>query len=177
MEYRLKNGKCVVIRKTVVEDADGIINLISTADRETKFLARNPGEFSITPEQEKIFIKNVLGDSDTEWFIAEIDEKIIGQCSVGLVSKNERYRHRAEVTFVVLKDFWNLGIGKKLMEQCIEWCKEKNITQIELRVVSDNEHAINFYEKFGFKTTGKIPNAMRYQDGSYIDEQIMVLEL
>ena len=177
MEYRLKNGKSVVIKKPVVEDADGIINLISTADMETKFLARNPGEFSITPDQEKIFIKNVLDDNDTEWFTVKIDGKIIGQCSVGLVSKNERYRHRAEVSFVVLKDYWNLGIGKKLMELCIEWCKEKNVTQIELRVVSDNERAINFYEKFGFKTTGKIPDAMYYPDGIFADEQIMVLKL
>lgn len=177
MKYKLKNGKNIVIRKPSIDDAEAIINLISAADSETPFLARNPGEFSVTEEQEKIFIKNILSDNDTDWFVAEYDGKIIGQCSVGLAGKNERYRHRAEATFVVLKDFWELGIGGKLMQQCISWCKNKNVLQIELRVISNNERAIKMYVSFGFKTVGTIPNAMRYTDGTFANEQLMVLNL
>lgn len=177
MEYKLKNGKTLIVRKPVIEDAKAIINVISVADTETKFLARNPDEFHITEDEEKVFINNVLNDSDMEWFVAEYDGKVIGNCSVGLVNKNVRYRHRAEVTFVILKDYWGLGIGGKLMQQCIEWCKNKNITQIELAVVVNNEHAIKMYENFGFKIIGTIPKAMRYPDGTFVDENLMVLEL
>lgn len=46
MEYVLKNGKKVVIRKPKVCDAESIINIISVADTESLFLARNPGEFT-----------------------------------------------------------------------------------------------------------------------------------
>ena len=141
------------------------------------FLARNPGEFCITVEQEKAYIERVLNDNYEDWFITEYEGKVIGQCSVGLVGKNERYCHRAEVTFVVLKDYWGIGIGKKLMQQCIDWCKNKNIYQIELKVVTENERAIKMYESFGFKVTGKIPKALHYPDGSFADEQIMLLEL
>ena len=52
MEYKLKNGKNVNIRIPRIEDAQEIINVISTADRETLFLARNPGEFHPTLEKE-----------------------------------------------------------------------------------------------------------------------------
>ena len=177
MEYNLKNGKSVIIRKPAIDDAKAIINIISVADTETKFLARNPGEFPVTEKQEKIFIEKVLNDNDTDWFVAEYDGKIIGQCSVGLVSKNERYRHRAEVTFAILKDFWGLGIGGKLMQQCIAWCKDKKVTQIELDVVTGNKRAIKMYEGFGFKTIGTIPKAMRYPDGTFADKNLMILEL
>lgn len=177
MEYNLKNGKIITVRKPTTEDAEAIINLIKTADSETKFLARNPDEFSVTTEQEKVFISDVLKDCDKEFFVAEYDNEIIGNCSVGIVSKYERYRHRAEVSVVVLKSYWGIGIGKILMQQCIDWCKSRNITQIELCVVADNERAINMYEKFGFKVTGTIPNAMRYKDNTVVDEKIMVLEL
>ena len=53
MDYKLKNGKNVIIRKPTINDALAIINLITVADTETKFLARNAGEFKVTEEQEK----------------------------------------------------------------------------------------------------------------------------
>ena len=177
MEHTLKNGKTVIIRKPTTNDAKGIINLISSADKETKFLAREPEEFDITEEQEKEFITNILRDNDMEWFIAEYQGEITGQGSVGLVKKYKRYRHRAEVSVVVSKDCWGLGIGGKLMEQCIDWCKKKGITQIELSVIADNKRAVKMYEDFGFRQTGVIPKAVRYSDGKYADEKLMVLEL
>jgi len=33
------------------------------------------------------------------------------------------------------------------------------------------------YDAFGFKVTGTIPKAMRYNDGTFADEKLMVLEL
>lgn len=48
--------------------------------------------------------------------VTEYENKVIGQCSVGLGKRNAKYRHRAEVPFVILKDYCNLGIGGKMME-------------------------------------------------------------
>lgn len=174
MEYLLKNGKNVVIRKPQPEDAEGIIHVMSIADTETLFLARNPGEFSTPVEREREIITNILNDNDVEWFVAVYEGKVIGQCSVGLVRRNARYRHRAEVAFVILKDYWNLGIGGKMMEECIKWCKDKGVTQIELDVIKDNERAIKMYRDFGFEITGTISKALHYQDGTYADEYTMI---
>ena len=177
MKCKLKNGNSIFIRKPTIEDALGIINIISTADTETKFLTRNPNEFNVTEEQEKEFIRNILEDDDQDWFVAEYEGQVVGQCSVGLIKRTERCRHRAEVTFVILKKYCGMGIGGKLMQQCINWCKDRNVTQIELSVVADNKQAINMYENFGFKTTGTVPKAMRYDDGTFADELFMILEL
>ncbi len=117
MQYILKNGKQVMIRQPNEEDAKAIVDLMTAADTETLFLARNPGEFCTTVEREKEIIVNVLNDNDVEWYVAEYDNKVVGQCSVGLVRRNARYRHRAEVAFVILKDYCNLGIGGKMMEE------------------------------------------------------------
>ena len=177
MEYKLKNGKSVIIRKPTLDDAQAIINIISAADTETKFLSRNSGEFKITEEQEKEFIRKILEDNDQDWFVAEYNKQVVGQCSVGLIRRTERCRHRAEVTFLILKNYCGMGIGGKFMQQCINWCKDKNVTQIELSVVEDNKTAIAMYEAFGFKTTGTIPKAMRYKNDTFADEKLMVLEL
>ena len=177
MEYLLKNGKKVIIRRPKVEDAEAIINVITIADTETLFLARNPGEFCTPVEREKQIIENVLADNDVEWFVAEYDNKVVGQCSVGLVRRNARYQHRAEVAFVILKDYCNLGIGSRMMEECIKWCKEHNVTQIELDVVKNNDRALKMYHNFGFKIIGTKENALRYQDGTYADEYLMVKKM
>lgn len=177
MEYTLKNGKTVIIRKPTLDDAQAIINIISVADTETKFLSRNPEEFKVTKEQEKEFIRCILEDSDQDWFVAEYDRQVVGQCSVGLIKRTERCRHRAEVTFVILKKYCGMGIGGKLMQQCINWCKDRNVTQIELSVVEDNKPAIAMYEAFGFKITGTIPKAICYKGDTFADEKLMVLEL
>ena len=177
MEYTLKNGKNVIIRKPQVEDAEAIIHVISTADTETPFLARNPGEFRATVEKEKQMIQNALDDVNSEWFVAEYEGKVVGQCSVGLVRRYARYRHRAEVAFVILKEYCNLGIGGKMMEECIQWCVDKGVSQMELDVVKDNERAVKMYRGFGFEICGIIPKALRYSDGTYADEYFMVKKL
>ena len=136
MNYQLKNGKTVTIRKPVLEDARQIIEVIAQADTETPFLARNPGEFQTTAEQERVVIERILQSQTSTWFLAEIENRIVGQCSVGLVRGYQRYQHRAEVAFLLLKDYCNMGIGGKLMLECLNWCKEHHILQVELDVVT-----------------------------------------
>ncbi|MBO5069998.1 MAG: GNAT family N-acetyltransferase [Roseburia sp.] len=177
MEYLLRNGKKVTIRKPKTEDAKAIINVMTIADTETLFLARDPGEFCTSVEQEKQIIENVLADNGVEWFVAEYENKVIGQCSVGLIKRNARYRHRAEVAFVILKDYCNLGIGGKMMEECIKWCKKAGVVQIELDVVKNNEKALKMYRDFGFEIIGTRENALCYQNGTYADEYLMVKKL
>jgi len=177
MEYLLQNGKKVLIRKPTVEDAEAIINVMTIDDTETLFLARNPGEFCTPVERERQIIENVLADNDSEWFVAEYDNKVIGQCSVGLVRRNARYRHRAGCAFVILKDYCNLGIGGRMMEECIKWCQEHDVTQLELDVVKNNERALKMYQNFGFEIIGTKEKALKYQDGTYADEYLMVKKL
>lgn len=174
MKYTLKNGNTVVIREPVPEDAEQIIAVISTADTETKFLARNPGEFKVTIEKEKSVIERVLRGKDSTWFVAEYEGRIVGQCSVGLVRGYQRYRHRAEVAFVLLQEFCDMGIGGKMMEECLKWCEENKIQQVELDVVTANERAFSMYRSFGFQIVGTLPNALRYSDGTFADEYKMV---
>lgn len=177
MEYSLKNGKTVVIREPHIDDAAGIVSVMKAADTETLFLARNPGEFCTTVEKEKDIIDSVLKAQDSTWFVAEYDGKLVGQCSVGLVKGYQRYRHRAEVGFVILKEFCSIGIGGKMMLECLKWCRDHGVSQVELDVVTTNEKALKMYKSFGFEVVGTMPNALKYPDEKCADEYIMVKTL
>ena len=177
MKYELRNQKTVEIRVPTLDDAEAIVELIKQADTETLFLAREPGEFVTSVEREKEVITGVINDSDQQWFVAEYEGKVVGQCSIGLIRRVVRYRHRAEVAFVILQDYCDLGIGGKIMQECIRWAKENGVTQLELDVVAKNERAIKMYEGFHFEKVGVMPKALRYSNGEFVDEYNMVLTL
>lgn len=175
MEYQLKNGETVTIRPPEPEDAQGMVELFRAADRESPFLIRNPGEFSFTVEQEAALIRSVGEDPSRQWYAAFYQGRLVGQSSAGLVNgQRQRCRHRAQVGFVVLKDFWGWGIGGRLMENCLAWCREQGCEQAELDVVANNERALGMYKSFGFAVTGTRPRALKYLDGTYADEYSMI---
>lgn len=175
--YSLKNGQEVTIRTPEEEDAQGLIDLMQIVDCETRFLAREPGEFKATLEEEKCFIKHRLSDDSGQFLIAEIHGEIIGSCSVGIVMGYQRFQHRASLGIVVKKDFWRWGIGKILLSSVIDWCKKRGVEQLELDVIVDNKRGIGLYESFGFKVFGTKKNALKYADGTYGDEYFMILFL
>jgi RimJ/RimL family protein N-acetyltransferase len=176
-EYKLKDGQKLIVRTPEIGDEEGLINLMQAVDSETKFLAREPGEFNFTLEQERKFISNIINNENSLFLIAEINGRIIANCSVGIVSNNKRFLHRAAMGITVRKDYWNKGVGKNLMQECIKWCKEKGLEQLELEVVTQNNRAISMYQYLGFNIYGTKKHALKYADGSYADEYFMCLFL
>ncbi len=176
-EYTLKNGQKLLVRSPKIEDAQGLIDQMKTVDCETKFLSREPGEFSFTLEQEEDFIRNTLKNKYMSFFIGEVDGEIIANCAVGLVMSNRRYLHRATMGIAILKKYWKNGIGKIMMQECINWCKNNGVEQLELDVVTENERAKSMYESLGFQIHGTKKRALKYSDGTYADEYFMILTL
>lgn len=174
-EYTLRNGDTLIMRTPNESDAQGCIDLMTTADNETRFLGREPGEFNMTLDEEKEFLSNLNRDDTSRFLIAEIEGEVVGSCNVGLVFNKRRYCHRASMALLIKRDHWNKGIGKTMMEECLEWCKGRNIEQLELEVVKDNTRAISLYMKYGFEVQGVKKHALKYGDGTYGDEYNMCL--
>ena len=174
MLYELKNGKTVDIRPARTEDAEALIQVMTLADSQSRFLGRNPGEFSATVEKERELIERKTSNPDGAFCVAEYEGRVVGLCSVHLIRKGERFRHRAAASFVLLQECWGQGIGGRMMQYCLSWCREKGLMQLELDVVKDNERALNMYRSFGFEITGAFPNALKYPDGTFADEYRMV---
>jgi len=173
-EIQLKNGRELIVRTPVEKDAQNLIDQMKLVDNETRFLARESGEFGFTLEQEIEFIKNTNKNDNIQFLVAEVDGDIIGNCSVGTVMSYKRFLHRAAMGIAIRKDYWGMGIGKALMQGCIDWCLEKGVEQLELDVVTQNKRAISMYESLGFKNYGTKKHAMKYGDGTYADEYFMI---
>lgn len=170
------NGLDIVIRNPKEDDAAQIVDLIKLIDTETSFLAREPGEFKTSIEREKELI-NYWNETPYKLFlVADINGKIVATCDVAIDSR-KRYSHKGEIGVAVKKEFWSKGIGKSLLEACIEWSKENKLLKLILEVDSDNERAYSLYKKLGFNIEGKKIKDRVLADGTSKDSYLMALFL
>lgn len=170
------NGLDIVIRNPKEDDASQIVDFIKLIDTETSFLAREPGEFKTSVEREKELI-NYWNETPYELFlVADVEGTIVATCDVAIDSR-KRYCHKGEIGIAVKKEFWNKGIGKALLKECIEWSKKNKLLKLILEVDSDNERAYSLYKKLGFNIEGKKIKDRILADGTSKDSYLMALFL
>ena len=102
-------------------------------------------------------------------FVAELNKKV-----VGYITLMELEGENAKVmSIAVKKEFRRMGIGSKLLDEAIKWCRIKGKKKLLLEVRTSNLPAQNLYKKKGFQIIGVTPNY--YSDGE--DAYIMSLNL
>ena len=86
-------------------------------------------------------------------YVAEDNQKIVGFITGEILSKKEWYTVQLGTinNLFVLEEYRGKGIGKKLMETMMDAFKEKGINNFELYALNNNENALKFYEKLGFR--------------------------
>ena len=87
-----------------------------------------------------------------------------------------RYSHRAELSVVVKKKYWGNGIGSRLLELLIDFCRNSGVEILYLEARADNARALDLYRKFGFSLIGNYKNFFKI-DGKYYDAALMTLEI
>ena len=73
----------------------------------------------------------------------------------------------------MLKEFWGLGIGRKIMETIVEWGRQCGLRKIYLRVFAHNDRAIRMYLAMGFVEEGRLRQDVRRGDGTFGDTLVM----
>jgi len=175
VEYATQKG-IITIRPAEVKDAEELIKLIGKVERQTDFLLREPDEFTLTIEQEEKLIWSQLDSEVDVMLIAKTDGKIVGICSLN-GNARKRIRHCAKFAIAVDIEYSGMGIGKKMMEACINWARENRISRITLEVDTNNYGAISLYMKLGFEIEGTFKNDKLLPDGSYTNGYAMALLL
>ena len=106
--------------------------------------------------------------------VAEVDGEIAACADVQSHGAQSRRFHRAELGISVRKDYWRLGIGSAMMERLIAFARQAAFEQIELTVESKNYRALPLYHKYGFVIYGTRPHGLKYPDGSYDNDYLMI---
>lgn len=150
-EYDL-NGRKLILRSAVREDAPTLLPYLKRVCGETRFLLREPDECrNMTVEQEEAFITSHLESPKACLLLAELDGEYIGNASFDVAGSSRRNAHRAEIGIALYQAYTGLGIGKTLFALILEIIQKCGFEQAELTVVSGNDRAIHLYRSFGFQ--------------------------
>lgn len=91
-------------------------------------------------------------DNPENTLIAEMDGKIVGFACYNKCRAIELENYGELVAIYILKEYHKKGIGKMLMDECVNRLSKYN--GIALWVLDSNKNTINFYEKYGFSFDG-----------------------
>ncbi|MEN2487798.1 bifunctional helix-turn-helix transcriptional regulator/GNAT family N-acetyltransferase [Flavobacterium sp. B11] len=94
------------------------------------------------------FLENYSPENDRIW-MAEYNNKIVGCIAIQHQPENE-----AQLRWFLLDpSFRGLGIGKKLLNNAVDFCKEKKFKNVFLLTTSMQDKALEMYKMAGFKLT------------------------
>lgn len=176
-EVTLKDGEKCLLRNACADDARECFDSFQKTHGETDFLTSYPDENSYDDEAQRANLAARADDPRCVEICAVVDGRIVGTASVDPVGSRYKNRHRCELGISVERAWWGCGIGRALMEACLECAREAGFVQAELEVVADNEAALGLYRSLGFVEWGRNPLAFRSRMSGWQELVYMRLEL
>jgi RimJ/RimL family protein N-acetyltransferase len=171
-----KDGRTFIVRKPMEEDAQRIIDYSKILFASTDQVLTMPDEYTITLENEKVWIDNFNQNPNALVLLAELDNEVVGLIFF-VPNARKKNSHTGEFGVNVHPEYQGIGIGKILVQHLIAWAKEsEQIEKIYLNVFDTNAKAIQLYEHCGFRTEGRFIKAIKQPNGEYADIIQMYLE-
>lgn len=101
------------------------------------------------------FFQNYSPEKDRFWF-AEADGQMMG--AIAIVGHSET---EAQLRWFILQpDFRGMGVGNKLLNKALQYCRDKGYRTVFLYTTEDQKTAIKMYLKAGFKKVQESENNM-----------------
>ena len=175
-ELTLKNGKTCILRNAAEEDAAEVFDVFCRVHGETDYLLTYPDE-SGSAEGEAAFLRMRTESARDIELCAVIDGNIVGLAGISGIGDRDKIRHRAEFGISILKEYWNLGIGRAMTQACIACAKDAGYAQLELEVVAENQTALALYESVGFSEYGRNPRGFLSRYSGWQELVLMRMEM
>lgn len=148
----------IIIRKVLPEDAYEYTSChISCWQSAYKGIISDEYLKSMTAEQEKrtVRCKEALSNpGDYEFYCVMYEGRMIGKLIISK-SRDEDKPDAGEIgAFYLIKEFWDKGYGRKMMNFAIELLGNIGYDEVFLWVLAKNSRARQFYEKCNFTFDG-----------------------
>jgi RimJ/RimL family protein N-acetyltransferase len=142
----------IVIRRAEPGDAVALVDLAEAVGREG-------GDWLLSTDvwrsaaEERRYLKAVRRHADAAVFVAVDGDDVVGRLSVAR-DPHPSSRHVADLGLFVAASHRRRGIGRRLLEETVDWARAAGVRKLELHVFPWNEPAIRLYESFGFEREG-----------------------
>jgi RimJ/RimL family protein N-acetyltransferase len=160
----------IVVRRAEPGDAAALVRLAEdVAAEEGRWILATEGWRSVSDERR--YLKSVHRHPDAVVFVAEDDGDVVGRLSLSR-DPHPASRHVADLGLMVAARHRRRGIGKRLLEEAVEWSRRTGVSKLELHVFPWNEPALKLYESFGFEHEGYRKRQYAREDG-FVDAILM----
>ena len=136
----------VTIRDLRKEDNPALAKVVK--DTLAEFGANHPNTVYYDPTTDTLF--EVFQTPRSKYFLAELNNKIVG--GGGIYPTDGLPPDTCElVKMYLLPEARGYGLGRTLIEKCIESAAENGFKKIYLETMPELKQALSVYEKFGFE--------------------------
>jgi RimJ/RimL family protein N-acetyltransferase len=171
-----KDNKSFIVRSPIENDANNIINYSKILFESTDQVLTTVEEYTITLENEKVWINTLNESPKSNVLVAELDNQIVGLLFF-IANTKIKNAHTGEFGVSVHPDFQGIGIGRVLVLTLLDWAKRNSsIEKVYLNVFATNKNAIKLYTDLGFIEEGRHIKAIKQATGEYIDTIQMYIE-
>lgn len=138
--------KKFIIRNIQPSDNERIAEIIKAVL--TEFNANLPGTVFYDPEI--YHLSKYYQQEGSAYFVAEVDSEIVGGSGIGPLSGSKNNICELQKLYV-LPEGRGIGLGKSLIEQCLQFAKEAGYNQCYLESLPQLDKGVKLYEQFGFR--------------------------
>jgi putative acetyltransferase len=136
----------VIIR--AIQPGDNAILAKIVKDTLAEFGANHPNTVYYDPTTDALY--ELFQKQGSAYFVAEVNNEIVG--GGGIYPTDGLDNDTCELTkMYLLPKARGIGLGRSLIEKCLEQAKEKGYKKIYLESMPELKQALKVYEKFGFE--------------------------
>jgi ribosomal protein S18 acetylase RimI-like enzyme len=168
----------VLIRPLTVADAQTFWDLRLRA------FAESPASFNTSPDEWRTHplsdVERLLSGetgSPSDIVLGAFESKLCGHVALRRELRRKLIHRATLSSFYVAPEVRGRGIGHRLLQELLDHARSQpDLIIVELTVMTDNQHALSLYRRFGFQRYGYQPRAVKAEN-VYRDEERLMLEL
>lgn len=141
-----------------------VLNTTATFEEQTPSLA----EFLQAFEEKKV--------SGHAWFVAELQNEVVGYGTYGSFRKASGYKTSVEHSVHVRADQRGQGVGSQLLAHLISHARQQGFHAMIAAVDGANESSLRLHEKLGFTVVGRLPQIAK-KFSRWLDLVLLQLQL
>ncbi|MBN2094554.1 MAG: GNAT family N-acetyltransferase [Candidatus Aenigmarchaeota archaeon] len=140
------------VRKATPQDLEMIKELNSMlAEHMQDFEGQVNSKWSFGKDGDRYFRQRLSNINEGCIFLATMGGKVVGYLAGGFADKKSRANKTAELeNMFVLEGFRKNGVGTKLAEEFLNWCKKQRTRTVKVSTAAGNSKTLKFYRSVGF---------------------------
>ncbi|MEX2007954.1 MAG: GNAT family N-acetyltransferase [Candidatus Spechtbacterales bacterium] len=145
--------KNFLTRKAIAKDLEDILKLNFALFKKEQVEYDESLSLEWTYSEGRKYLSDRIDGDDGFVEVAVAQDDVIGYLCGGIA---KRALYRVEGSYAELENmfveesFRGKGVGKKLVEDFIGWCKEQSVGHLSVTAYARNEQALGIYRKAGF---------------------------